>query len=56
MNKSKLTFRFHNPNTAEGTADYILHLLLEANQRKLEHVLQDSETTLNETIQKDWEP
>ena len=40
-NKVKLNFRFHNPNTAEETANYILKIFLEANQEKLEGVLQE---------------
>lgn len=40
MKQQKLNYRFHNPNTAEDTADYILKLLLEANCEKLEQVLQ----------------
>ncbi|NBH33745.1 hypothetical protein D3Z58_09305 [Clostridiaceae bacterium] len=41
-NKVKLNFRFHNPNTAEETANYILKIFLEANQEKLDRVLQES--------------
>jgi len=38
--KSKLNFRFHNPNTAEATADYILKIFIEANQEKVEQAMQ----------------
>ena len=31
MKKQKLNYRFHNPNTAEVTADYILKVFIEAN-------------------------
>ena len=31
MKKRKLNYRFHNPNTAEVTADYLLKILIEAN-------------------------
>ncbi len=41
-NKVKLNFRFHNPNTAEETSNYILKIFLEANQEKLDRVLQES--------------
>lgn len=44
MKQQKLNFRFHNPNTAEDTADYILRLLLEANREKLEQLLRESNT------------
>lgn len=37
--KTKLNFRFHNPNTAEATADYILKIFIEANQPKIEELL-----------------
>ena len=36
-----MNFRFHNPNTAEETANYILKIFLEANQEKLDRVLQE---------------
>lgn len=42
MKQQKLNFRFHNPNTAEDTSDYILKLLLEANREKLEQILRES--------------
>jgi len=38
--KSKLNFRFHNPNTAEATADYILKIFIEANREKVEQAMQ----------------
>ncbi|NBH71757.1 hypothetical protein D3Z51_06920 [Clostridiaceae bacterium] len=41
-NKVKLNFRFHNPNTVEEAASYILKAFLEANQKKFERVLQES--------------
>ena len=47
-NKSKLQFRFHNPNTAEETANYILKIFLEVNQKKLERVLQEEIKQNNE--------
>lgn len=40
MAKSKLNFRFHNPNTAETTADYILKIFIEANREKVEQAMQ----------------
>lgn len=42
MKKRKLNYRFHNPNTAEATADYILKILIEANKGKVEHVIANS--------------
>lgn len=45
MAKQKLNFRFHNPNTAEATADYILKMFIEANREKLEQVMQNAAET-----------
>ena len=42
MKKRKLNYRFHNPNTAEATADYILKILIEANKGKVDQVMQDA--------------
>lgn len=39
MKKRKLNYRFHNPNTAEVTADYLLKVLVEANMEKVEKVI-----------------
>lgn len=41
-NKTKLHFRFHNPNSAEETADYITKIFIEVNQIKIDHVLQET--------------
>lgn len=38
--KTKLNYRFHNPNTAAVTADYILKIFLEADTAKVEKALQ----------------
>lgn len=40
MKKRKLNYRFHNPNTAAKTADYILKVMLEANEKKVERAIQ----------------
>lgn len=42
MTKTKLNFRFHNPNTAEETAEYIAQIFLIVNQVKLENILHDN--------------
>ena len=39
MKKRKLNYRFHNPNTAEVTADYLLKILIEANASKVEQAI-----------------
>jgi hypothetical protein len=36
VKKPKLNFRFHDPNTAETVADYILKLFIDANLEKIE--------------------
>ena len=41
MKKQKLNYRFHNPNTAEVTADYILKVFIEVNTKKVERVMQE---------------
>lgn len=41
MKKRKLNYRFHNPNTAEVTADYLLKVLIEANTSKVERAIQE---------------
>ena len=42
MKKRKLNYRFHNPNTAEATADYILKMLIEANKGKVDQAIEDA--------------
>lgn len=42
MKERKLNYRFHNPNPAADTADYILRVLVEANMGKVECVIQDA--------------
>ena len=36
MKKRKLNYIFHNPNTPEATADYLLKLFIEVNKPKVE--------------------
>ena len=40
MARKKLNYRFHNPNTAEATADYILKVFMEVNEKKVERAMQ----------------
>ena len=42
MQKRKLNYRFHNPNSAAATADYILKILIDANSEKVERAIQDA--------------
>ena len=41
MKKRKLNYRFHDPNPAEVTADYILKILIEANRGTVEEILRE---------------
>lgn len=40
MKKKKLNYRFHNPNTAEATADILLKVFIEANSKKVEKAVE----------------
>lgn len=40
MAREKLNYRFHNPNSVEVTADYILKVFIEANEKKVDKILQ----------------
>lgn len=42
MEKRKLNYRFHNPNPAAATADYILKIMLEANTDKVQAAIQNA--------------
>lgn len=42
MKERKLNYRFHNPNTAAVTADYLLKILMESNAEKVEKAMQDA--------------
>ena len=48
MKKRKLNYRFHNPNTAEVTADILLKVLIEANSEKVEKAIQETAEQLPE--------
>ena len=39
--RTKLNYRFHNPNTPEVTADYILKILIEVNLKKIDRSLEE---------------
>lgn len=46
MKERKLNYRFHNPNTAEVTIDYILKVFIEVNERKVKSAIQAAAETL----------
>ena len=41
MKKQKLNYRFHDLNSAEATADYILQVLVNMNRTKIERLLRE---------------
>ena len=40
--KRKLNYTIHNPNTVEDTANYLLKVLIEANENKVATAIQNS--------------
>ena len=42
MKQRTLNYRFHNPNSAEDTADFLCKLLVEANAGKVERVIEEA--------------
>ncbi len=42
MKQRKLNYRFHNPNSAEDTAEFLCKILIEANAGKVERALQEA--------------
>ncbi len=42
MKARKLNYRFHNPNSAEITAKFVLKTFIEVNEEKVKRVIQES--------------
>ena len=42
MKQRKLNYRFHNPNSAEDTANFLCKLLIEANAGKVEREIEEA--------------
>lgn len=42
MKQRKLNYRFHNPNSAEDTANFLCKLLIEANAGKIERAIEEA--------------
>ena len=42
MKQKKLNYRFHNPNSAEDTADFLCKLLIAANAGKVERAIEEA--------------
>lgn len=43
MKKTKLHYTFHNPNTPEATADFLVKLFIEVNQPKVEQMIHQAQ-------------
>ena len=52
VKKRKLNYRFHNPNPAAETADYLLKILMEANTEKVQSTIQEAATASDDTEEK----
>ena len=48
MKKRKLNYRFHNPNSAEVTAEFLCKILIEANMAKVERALLEAASKCEE--------
>ena len=42
MKQRKLNYRFHNPNSAEDTANYLFKILIEVNVGKVERAIEEA--------------
>lgn len=42
MKQKKLNYRFHNPNSAEDTAEFLCKLLVEVNAGKVERAIEEA--------------
>ena len=56
MKQRKLNYRFHNPNSAEDTANYLFKILIEANVGKVERALQEAMVKCTEESEYITEP
>ena len=52
MKKRKLNYRFHHPNPAAETADYLLKILIEATTEKVQSAIQEAATASDDTEEK----
>ena len=42
MKQRKLNYRFHNPNSAEDTSNYLFKILIEVNIGKVERAIEEA--------------
>lgn len=55
MKERKLNYRFHNPNPAAVTADYLLKIFLEADKEKVQLAIQQADDEADGTGKQDRE-
>ncbi len=48
MDKPKLNFRFHNPNTPEELTKILLRVCVDANMKKVEQIISEEAFALDE--------
>ena len=56
MKQRKLNYRFHNPNSAEDTADFLCKLLIETNTGKVERAIEEAASRCAEESEYITEP
>ena len=56
LKQRKLNYRFHNPNSAEDTADFLCKLLIEANAGKVERAIEEAASNCAEESEYIAEP
>lgn len=56
MKQRKLNYRFHNPNSAEDTIDFLCKLLIEANAGKVERAIEEAASKCAEESEYKAEP
>ena len=42
LKQRRLNYRFHNPNSAEDTANYLVKILIDANAAKVERAIEEA--------------
>ena len=59
MKQKKLNYRFHNPNTAEASAEYLTRLFIESGRKKVEVAINEAASQTPEEPKKNilqsWE-
>lgn len=48
MKKRKLNYRFHNPNTVDATADYILKIFIDADKEKVDQAIEKASLAMEQ--------